>query len=389
MERIKEIIMRCSSRFYAYDMELLKDSLAIALVVSCGSMKESENQRGFSHIIEHMNLFFDRYSCDRKIKCLGYTDFFYTYYLFVTYGLNVTECMERINEIVTGEYISDRILKSIKMDVLEEYYRKDKECNKEYKCLFNGTEYSDHFAIGNIDVIKDCKYSDISKYYKEHYIPENTDIIVMGNKSVIENYVSNDCIVRHARKVTLRPKYCIADFEWVKSGNSGQLRLYFYRHYVERDKIDLMYDSVLLSLLERVAFNIYGKTDVGKIVFSSTEEFIYIEVNNIIIRNISEVKSFLQKIVLRADIEFISEFIAKYKKEYLDQIKNGYGINLVEEMKQCISSLDIYGELIGYRELNDIMLQGLDCIDVMKISRMINALINNNESFFLYKIIEL
>jgi len=389
MGKIKETIMKYSTGFYVYNMELFKDSVAIALVVSCGSMKESENQRGFSHIIEHMNLFFDRYSCDRKMKCLGYTDFFYTYYLFVTYGLNVSECMERINEIVTGEYISDRILKSIKMDVLEEYYRKDKECNKEYKCLFNGTEYFDHFAIGNIDVIKDCKYSDISEYYKEHYIPENTDIIIMGNKAVIENYVSNDCIVRHTRKVTLRPKYCIADFEWVKLGNSGKLRLYFYRHYVERDKSDLMYDSLFLSLLEKAALNIYGKTDVGKIVFSSTEEFIFIEVNNMLIKSISDVKNLLQKIVLMADTQFISEFIVKYKKEYLDQIKNGYGINLVEEMKQCISSLEIYGELIGYRELNDIMLQGLDGIDVMKISRMIDALINNNESFFLYKIIEL
>lgn len=381
--------MECSDRLYLYNMELFKDSLAVSLVVRCGSMNEGHNQRGFSHIIEHMNLFFDRYSCDRKVKCSGYTDFFYTYYLFIAYGCDISECMRRIKEIVTGEYISDRILKSIKMDVLEEYYRKDKESNKEYKCLFNGTEYSNHFAIGNIDVIKDCKYVDISKYYKEHYIPENTDIIIMGNKAVIENHVSDDCTVRHARKVTLRPKYCIADFEWVKSGNSGQLRLYFYRHYVERDKIDLMYDSVFLSLLERLALNISGKTDVGKMVFSSTEEFIYIETNNMLIRNISDVKSFLQKIVLMADVEFISEFIVKYKKEYLDQIKNGYGINLVEEMKQCISSLDIYGELIGYRELNDIMLQGLDCIDVMKISRMINALINSNESFFLYKIIEL
>ena len=389
MRKIKETIMKYSTGFYVYNMELFKDSLAIALVVSCGSMKESVNQRGFSHIIEHMNLFFDRYSCDRKIKCLGYTDFFYTYYLFVTYGLNISECMERIKEIVTGKYISNGILKSIKMDVLEEYYRKDKESNKEYKCLFNGTEYSDHFAIGNIDVIKDCKYSDISKYYKEHYIPENTDIIIMGNKAVIENYISNDCIVRHARKVTLRPKYCIADLDWIKSGNSGQLRLYFYRHYVERDKTDLMYDSVFLSLLERAALNIYGKTDVGKIVFSSTEEFIYIEANNMLMKNISDVKSFLQEIVLMADIEFISEFIVKYKEEFYNQMKNGYGINLVEEMKQCISSLDIYGELIGCRELNDIMLQGLDRIDVMKISRMINALINYNESFFLYKIIEL
>lgn len=389
MREIEEIIMKCSSRFYAYNMELFKDSLAVALVIRCGSMKESENQRGFSHIIEHMNLFFDRYSCDRKIKCLGYTDFFYTYYLFVTYGSDVSECMERINEIVTGKYISDRILKSIKMDVLEEYYRREKECNKEYKCLFKGTEYSAHFAIGNINVIKDCKYSDIAKYYEEYYIPENTDIIIMGNKAVIENYVSNDCMICQARKVTLRPKYCIADLEWAKLGDSGQVRLYFCRHYIERDKMDLMYDSVFLSLLERVSLSLFGKSDVGKIVFSSTEEFVYIETNNMIISSISDVKSFLRKIVLMADIKFISEFYVEYKEEYLNQIKNGYGINLVREMKQCISSLDIYGELIGNRELIDIMIQGLDNIDIMKISRMVNALINNNESFFLYKIIEL
>lgn len=51
MGKIKETIMKYSTGFYVYNMELFKDSVAIALVVSCGSMKESENQRGFSHII--------------------------------------------------------------------------------------------------------------------------------------------------------------------------------------------------------------------------------------------------------------------------------------------------------------------------------------------------
>ena len=76
-----------------------------------------------SHLLEHMNISFDKYFYNGKIKCLGYTDYFYTYYLFCTDKSYLPECMERVNEIISGIYITDEIMKKIKPDVIEEYYK--------------------------------------------------------------------------------------------------------------------------------------------------------------------------------------------------------------------------------------------------------------------------
>ena len=84
MKEIEEFIIENDSRVYIYNLEMLENQISIALVIKCGSMMEKEDQRGFSHLLEHMNISFDKYSYNGKIKCLGYTDFFYTYYLFCT-----------------------------------------------------------------------------------------------------------------------------------------------------------------------------------------------------------------------------------------------------------------------------------------------------------------
>ncbi len=57
-------------------------------------------------------------------------------------------------------------------------------------------------------------------------------------------------------------------------------------------------------------------------------------------------------------------------------------------MRQCINSLIFDGEIIGSRELINIMQQGFEDLEISKIADMVSKLINNDESFFLYKIIE-
>lgn len=46
MKEIEEFIIKNDSRFYIYNLEMLKNQVSIALVIKCGSMREKEDQRG-------------------------------------------------------------------------------------------------------------------------------------------------------------------------------------------------------------------------------------------------------------------------------------------------------------------------------------------------------
>ena len=391
MKEIEEFIIKNDSRFYIYNLEMLKNQVSIALVIKCGSMREKEDQRGFSHLLEHMNISFDKYFYNGKIKCLGYTDYFYTYYLFCTDKSYLPECMERVNEIISGIYITDEIMKKIKPDVIEEYYKiiMD-ESNNEYRYLLEGTEYSKHLAIGDINVIKECQYSELVKFYKKYYISGNIDIIFMGNREFVEEYVPQNCKQSRPRELICRQKYCIRDFEWKKLGNKKIVKIYYLKRCSNKDKRELLHDGIFLSLIKKVIYDVYGEEniEVGKIVLSNLEEFIYIDAKKMLLRNFSEVKKFLENIVFIVDENYIISFISEYKMSYFNMLSGGYGINTVHEMRQCINSLIFDGEIIGSRELINIIQQGFEDLEISKIADMVSKLINNDESFFLYKIIE-
>lgn len=391
MKEMEEYVTKNDSRFYIYNLEMLENQISIALVIKCGSMMEKKDQRGFSHLLEHMNISFDKYFYNGKIKCLGYTDFFYTYYLFCTDKSYISKCMERVNEIISGIYITDEIMKKIKPDVIEEYYKKIKDkSNNEYGYLLEGTEYSKHLAIGDINVIKKCQYSELVKFYNKYYISGNIDIIFMGNRAFVENYIPQNCKQSKPRGLICRQKYCIRDFEWKKFGNKKRVKIYYLKRCNNKDKRELLYDGIFMSLIRKVTYDIYGEenVEVGKIFLSNLEEFICIDAKELLLKNLLEVKKVLEKIVSIADENYILNFLSEYKTEYFSQLSGGYGINMVYEMRQCINSLIFDGEIIGSRELFNIVEQGFEDLEISKITDMMSKLINNDENFFLYKIIE-
>lgn len=374
--------------FHAYDLEILDSQIGVSLVVRCGSMQERECQKGFSHLLEHMNISFDKYCYNRNIKCLGYTDFFYTYYIFITDRKYIVECIQRINEIINGTYITKDVLEKIKPDVIEEYYKEAEKVNNEYKYLLEGTKYAEQFAIGNIDIITGCQYNELLKYYQKYYISINIEIILMGKKTIIKKHIPINS-KKHSIDKIICKQYCISNFQWIKLGKKGMVKIFFLKKH-HKEKEELVYDSIFLSLIKHIIFNIYeGKNaEVSKNVLSDIEEFICIDTDKTYLNSITEVKEFVKNIVSKASEDYISEFILIYKEEFFNNYKRGYGINLIQEMKQCIHSLIFNGEIIGSRELNDIIIQELRNIDINKIVEMISKMANNDADFFLYKIIE-
>ena len=85
---------------YIYNLPNTNDTIGMALVVHCGSMNEKKEQRGFSHLLEHMLISFDKFDYNQEINCSGYTDFYYTYFSFLTTQKHVKECIKYVKQIM-------------------------------------------------------------------------------------------------------------------------------------------------------------------------------------------------------------------------------------------------------------------------------------------------
>ena len=152
----------------------------------------------------------------------------------------------------------------------------------------------------------------------------------MGNREFVEEYVPQNCKQSRPRELICRQKYCIRDFEWKKLGNKKIVKIYYLKRCSNKDKRELLYDGIFLSLIKK---DVYGEEniEVGKIVLSNLEEFIYIDAKKMLLRNFSEVKKFLENIVFIVDENYIISFISEYKMSYFNMLSGGYGINTVHE----------------------------------------------------------
>lgn len=373
---------------YIYNLPGINDTIGISLVVRCGSMKEKKEQRGFSHLLEHMLISFDKFNHNKEINCSGYTDFYYTYFFFLTTHKHMKECIKYVKQIMDGKFITEDILENIREDVIKEYHAFfSKKCDSEFQWLLRRTKYIDHLAIGNFDIIKNCKIDQLKEYFYHNYISENFELIVMDNTNEQgNNILPCDNILRDHDVVH---RYCTDDFEWIHYGKGRILKIYYIR--VSEGEEDLLYDYLFCAIIENFIADYCSDECVkmNKILLSKVEEFFCISLSKRNIRNITNLKILINRMAESIDETYLRNFLKEYKEMYVRYLNNGYGINIVNEMKTCIKHLVFKGELIGTRELNNLILNKIDNVDIDRILKMVKKMKNNEKSFYLYKILEI
>ncbi|PNR95405.1 pitrilysin family protein [Petrotoga sp. 9PWA.NaAc.5.4] len=167
-------------------------SAAVLFCVKAGSSKESSNDAGIFHLIEH--LVFrgtkkrDAHQIKNPIEEVGgtlnaFTSKNFTVFYTKVPAIKVTESIEILSEIVfeplfkTEDIIKEKNIVSEEISSYE-----DDPINNVFENLYKNI-YDEGFArpvLGFKETVSNLNYDVIDYYYKTFYIPENVDVIIVG-----------------------------------------------------------------------------------------------------------------------------------------------------------------------------------------------------------------
>lgn len=354
-----------------YDIREAQGTLLVGLVVEGGSVLEEECEKGYTHFLEHVMLSFSKE--DRRIKCRGYTDFYYTYYIFSITSDMFNVCMELIDEILTGKYITTYNVERVRKDVIAEY-KEFWVSKKEFNYVLEGTDYINHLAIGKIENIQSCNSCDLFDFFKEKYQYQFIDIIIIGDTSKID---AKKCITKKHNYIGKKKEISVLGKKYDTIINAkialNGIHIFFYKKRYYKNKVsyvtEIVIDEILFSLIEGIT-----SSEVSKINVSSLEQFVCIKISNgYMYGDINALLNYLHK---KIDKNIIQKHIREYRIQYKMYISKGTGVNLEKELLRCINDLVYNGEIIGYKEMLSIIEQQLYIISAEQIFEAYHSMFN-------------
>ena len=180
----------------------------IALVVKVGSMMEERHEHGLSHFLEHMLVDKMKHQVqDNHVVsgtfCHAYTNFHETVYIFHAYSMKedetyafIFQCMNTINEILSGTGLNPNSMERVRKDVQNEHSTSNANKETAIKDLFVDALPNIHLSIGDISCINEFSFDDVLGHHRRWYIPNNAAIIIESNLEVekIESFISKQNI---------------------------------------------------------------------------------------------------------------------------------------------------------------------------------------------------
>ncbi len=196
--------MKNGMRYAVMHNETPKGQVSIRLIVTTGSIAETEAQLGLAHFLEHMAFKGSKkVPANETIKILqrlglsfggdtnATTNMEYTDY---RYDLPKADA-ESIDTglMLTRETVSELTLDQGEMDkergvVLSEERARDTPGLRSYiaqlKFLMPGQRITERLPIGSTEILKNAPVGQIAAYYRAHYRPERTTLVVVGDVDV-------------------------------------------------------------------------------------------------------------------------------------------------------------------------------------------------------------
>ncbi|EOS25222.1 hypothetical protein C804_04591 [Lachnospiraceae bacterium A4] len=363
-----------------YDVREAQGTLLVGLVVEGGSVLEEECEKGYTHFLEHVMLSFSKE--DRRIRCRGYTDFYYTYYIFSITSDMFNVCMELIDEILAGKYITTYNVEKVRKDVIAEY-KEFIVSKKEFNYILEGTDYINHLAIGKIENIQSCNSCDLFDFFKEKYQSQFIDIIIIGDTSKID---AKKCITKKHNYIGDKKEISVFGKKYGAIINAqialNGIHIFFYKKRCYKNKIsyvtEIAIEEILFSLIESIT-----SYEVSKINISSLEQLVCIKLSDSSMYG--DANALLNYIQKKMDKNIIQKYIREYRKQYKMYISKGTGVNLEKELLRCINDLVYNGEIIGYKEMMSIIEQQLDIISMEQIFEAYHSMFNQETYYVAIK----
>ncbi len=191
-------------KYYIQHNAKPESKVELRLAVNAGSMQEDEDQQGLAHFLEHMNFNgtknFDSNELVSYLQSIGvkfgahlnaYTSFDETVYM-----LNVpTDGEGKIDTglLVLEDWAQGALLTEEEIDkergVVYEEYRiglgPDERMRTEYfpKLLYQ-SRYAERLPIGKGEIIQNCEYDAIRRFYRDWYRPNLMAVAIVGDIDV-------------------------------------------------------------------------------------------------------------------------------------------------------------------------------------------------------------
>ena len=247
--------------FYVYFIPNKEvDVVFIELIVDTGNIYEDEKTFGLSHVLEHV--LFTNEICDqlfqRGIIYNGITDMNYVKYYFylnkkyTNYVLNII--LKFLNFDKLDEKHFDREIK-----VIEEELSQDLDDpktileNKHCKNIF-GDHILSKKVEEQIENVKNCKFNDITRLYKNEYKINKCSLLISGNykknkiiKKLKKGIKNNKIGENNYMKVVKRGEYPIYDFIKNDKMDKCYCKITFVDDIKKKDKYVAEFTSKLLK----------------------------------------------------------------------------------------------------------------------------------------------
>lgn len=169
-------------------------SVAIGVYVGAGVVKESADQAGISHFIEHMVFkgTKNRSSFDivNEIDSIGaqinaFTAKEYTCFHTVSIDTNAQKCADVLSDMYFNPKFDETELEKERRVVLEEINESqdtpDDLCMEKLMCTFFKGSTLEKPILGNKETLSKMTSQTLKEYHDKHYVAKNTVIAIAGN----------------------------------------------------------------------------------------------------------------------------------------------------------------------------------------------------------------
>ncbi len=173
----------------------------LTLVVNAGSVLEDEDQQGLAHFCEHMAFNgtknFPKHELINYLESTGmkfgadvnaYTSFDETVY-GITIALDDEEMLEN-GLLVLHDWANFVSFEDEEIDaergVIHEEWRmgqgaQDRMMREYLPRIFHNSQYANRLPIGTMEIVDNCDYESLRRFYREWYRPELMAVVVVGD----------------------------------------------------------------------------------------------------------------------------------------------------------------------------------------------------------------
>ena len=270
--------------YYIKQNKKPEQRVEMRLAVNAGSICETDAQQGLAHFCEHMCFNGTKNFPSNKIVDLleemgmkfGADLNAYTSFDETVYKLKIpTDKMELIDQgfQIMADWAHQVTFDSVEINkergVITEEWRlglgaDDRMRQKYFPVIFKNSKYADRLPIGKIEVIKDCPYDTLRKFYKTWYRPDLMAVVIVGD---IDPKIAEDKVKEYFGKipkaVNPRPrldapvpdnKEPLISVVTDKEASGFNISV-FYKHPIENDVTYADYRSHLMKTLYSMMLN--------------------------------------------------------------------------------------------------------------------------------------